>query len=61
MQDGAAKFDASRDSEQIVPMEIVGKRLRERAKQLGISNSEGAREQLKLCVIQAEAVVASNH
>jgi transcriptional regulator with XRE-family HTH domain len=116
------------NTEQIVPMEIFGKRLRERAKQLGISNSEAARriglderryahyvsgrrepnlmilkrisealdttpnwllgitskiekapetaalierfvnaargmtrEQLKLCVIQAEAVVASNH
>ena len=116
------------NTEQIVPMEIFAKRLRERAKQLGISNSEAARraglderryahyvsgrsepnlmilkrisealdttpnwllgitskiekapetaalierfvnaargmtrEQLKLCVIQAEAVVASNH
>jgi transcriptional regulator with XRE-family HTH domain len=114
--------------EQIVPMEIFAKRLRERAKQLGISNAEAARrvglderryahyasgrrepdlmtlksiseglgttpdwllgvtsnvdrkpetaalidrfinaargmtkEQLELCVIQAEAVVASNH
>ena len=31
------------NTEQIVPMEIFGKRLRERAKQLGISNSEAAR------------------
>jgi transcriptional regulator with XRE-family HTH domain len=42
MHDGAT-IDARRDPEQIVPMEIFAKRLRERAKQLGISNSEAAR------------------
>jgi predicted transcriptional regulator len=43
MHSGGTQIDAPKDPEQIVAMEIFGKRLRERATQLGISNAETAR------------------